>query len=54
MNHMAIIHDMRALARGIGPTADQGHQGCAADEQIEAVIIQSDPQPGPISRDDTV
>ena len=30
---------------GVGAPARQGHQRRAADEQIEAIIIQPDPQP---------
>ena len=44
VDHVAIIDDMRVLAGGIGPSTDQGHQRRAADEQIEAVVIQPDPQ----------
>src|SRR5664279_2860329 len=44
MDYMAIIDDMRVLARRIGPTPRPGHQRRAADEQIEAVIIQPHPQ----------
>ena len=41
---MAIIDDVRTFTRCVGPPAEQGHQGRAADEQIEAVIVQPNPQ----------
>ena len=44
VDHMAIIDDMGVLAGGGGAPPRQGHQQGAADEQVEAVIIQPDPQ----------
>ena len=43
MDHVAIIDDMAVLAGG-GASPCQGHQQRAADEQLQTVIIQPDPQ----------
>ncbi len=45
VDDMAIIDDMTMFAGRGGAPARQRHEGRAADEQIEAVIVQPDPQP---------
>src|SRR5258707_235764 len=47
MDDMAIIDDMTVLACGSGTPARQGHERRAADEQIEAIVKEPDPQPVP-------
>src|SRR3954452_719354 len=45
VDHMAIIDDMRVLAGRGGSPACQSHQRRSTNEQIQAVIVKSDPQP---------
>jgi len=42
---MPIIDDLVVLARGMGPPARQCHEMGAADEDIEAVIVEVYPEP---------
>src|ERR1700719_4689076 len=42
---MAIVDDMTVLARGGGTSTRQGHERRAADEELEAIVIEADPQP---------
>lgn len=47
MDHMAIVDDLAVLAVGMGPPAGQRHQGSAADEHLEPVVIEADAQAMP-------
>ncbi len=44
---MAIIDDMTVLAGAGGTATRQGHERRAADEELEAIVKEPDPQPVP-------
>jgi hypothetical protein len=45
MDDMPVIDDLVVLAREMGPPARQRHEMGAADEDIEAVIVEVYPEP---------
>lgn len=45
MDDVVVIHDMIALAAGGRAAPVKRHQQRAADERLEAAVMQPDPQP---------
>ncbi len=45
MDHVTIIDDLVVLAVGMWPPAQQGDEVGAADEHVEAIVVEPHPQP---------
>ena len=44
MDDVAVVHDMAVFALSAGAAARQRHQRCAADEQIQVIVVQHNAQ----------